>query len=213
MSGFLIGPSGVAPAAVPPSGTTILNNSDRTFANVTLDATFLIATGSNGYGGVRSVASYSTGKKFFSVVPTVGAAAFDHIFGIANSTHALTAGPDIDCAVWALGDTHLSGNTGGVNIGTTNGVAYTVGHVVDFAVDLDNNKIWVRTQNTGWNGDILANQDPANNIGGHSIAYMSKPWFVYNNGNGAVSTVDTFNFGATAYTYSPPTGGSTFSDW
>lgn len=77
-------------------------------------------------------------------------------------------------------------------------------NVTSWAVDAGANLIWYSPNcGTTWNAGIGA--DPATGTGGDSIATMTKPWFAVSFGNTATAS-NTFNFGATAYTCTPPSG-------
>src|SRR6185312_7095153 len=66
-------------------GATTFNPSDKS-ANLTLDATNLIATATGGSVGVRSIASVVTNQKvYMEYVPTVNAN--DQQYGFALATH------------------------------------------------------------------------------------------------------------------------------
>jgi hypothetical protein len=41
---------------------------------------------------------------------------------------------------------------------------------VDLAIDQTNNKIWIRVNGGDWNGDVIDNQDPENNVGGYDTS-------------------------------------------
>jgi hypothetical protein len=187
------------------SSTTTLNPSDKS-ATTTLSGGNLTATQATGYGGVRSISSYSSGKKYLEYVPTAGVSAFDNLIGIANAVTPLDGSNTATAAGWFEGSTTVSGNGG--NIGT--GMAtYGVSNNIGMAVDIGNSTIWFRINGGTWNNSGTA--DPATNTGGFSISYMTgSPIFVWVLGNGASSAVETVNFGGSAYSFTPPSG---FGNW
>jgi hypothetical protein len=186
-------------------GTTTLNPSDKS-ATTTLSGGNLIATQATGYGGVRSVSSYSSGKKYMEFTPTVGVSSFDNLIGIANATHTLNAGPDTTSAGWFESQTTVDGNGGSIGTGM---VGFGVSSTVCMAVDIGNSTIWFRVNGGLWNNSGTA--DPATNTGGFSISYMTgSVVFVWVLGNGGSSAVETVNFGGSAYSFTPPSG---FGNW
>jgi len=89
------------------------------------------------------------------------------------------------------------------NLGVT-----SVNDVFCFAVDFGNKLIWIRRNNGNWNADASAN--PATGVNG--IAINSFGFYapaVRFTSAGATDAI-TFNFGATAYAQTKPSG---FSDW
>jgi hypothetical protein len=192
----------------PPAGggsTTTLNPSDKS-ATTTLSGGNLIATQATGYGGVRSISSYSSGKKYMEFVPSVGPNAFDHLIGIATAAHTINSGPDSSSAGWFAGSTTVDGNGGSIGTGMS---AYAVpGYNIGMAVDIGNNRIWFRANGGLWN--FNASGDPVANVGGFDISYMTGPFFVWVIGNGANAAVENANFGASAYAFTPPSG---YSNW
>lgn len=187
--------------------TTTLNPLDKA-ATVNLDATNLIMT-NTGAGGVRSIASYTGAKKYYEAVFTTGIPSYDHAVGAANSSAVLTNGPgspDTNSIAYYNGDPNIY--AGGGVIAST-GLTAANGDRVGVAIDMVNNKIWIRLNGGNWNNAAIGSQDPANNIGGISIASVSQPLFALGWG-GAISDVNTFNFGGVIYVDTPPVG---FGNW
>lgn len=67
-------------------------------------------------------------------------------------------------------------------------------------------KLWVRINGGNWNNDILANQDPANNIGGLDISDLGAVFPAFDAQNTGKLTA---NFGATALAFPVPGGFTT----
>lgn len=177
---------------------TTLNPSDKA-GTVSLDPTNLIMTNS-GLGGVRSVASHSTGKYHFKFTPGVTEFSYDHFVGLANADASLTADPATDANIIGLFNGDETVYVGGVNAGS-GGITYQqyLGDFVEIEVDLDA-KLWFsRLNGTGdWNGNPSAN--PATGVGGVSFASMSGPFYVYayNASNNGVNTLDFSASGASS---------------
>lgn len=186
------------PAAA--SAPTTWNSADKD-ASVSLDATFLIATG--GFGCVRSIASHSTGKYFASsfVNPISGG----NTYGIANSSFVLSGSvPNSTNSAGAFPEGgSISFNSGVIGTFT----AAVTNDIVDMAVDIGAQLIWFRTNGGDWNGNPANN--PATGTGGASFAGIGAgPYFAticLNSGR-----VGTANFGASAYSFAAPSG---FGNW
>jgi hypothetical protein len=136
-------------------------------------------------------------------VPTVALNTFDQLLGIATGVHGLASGPDSSAAGWYLGATTIDGNS--VNL-ITGMSTYIIGDNIGMAVDIGNNRLWMRLNGGLWNNNGSA--DPVGNVGGADISYMSPPFFVWVYGTN--SGVETVNFGATAYAFAAPSG---YGNW
>src|SRR5262245_23838933 len=186
--------------------TTTLNPSDKS-ANITLSNGDLTATTTVGsVSNVRSVASYSSGKYYFEVtIPAGSNGSYSHGIGVANSTASLSAGPgspDTNSVCLFQGDATIY--AAGASTGVSDG-SYGNGDVISVAVDMGNSRIWYRKNGGDWNANPANN--PATNTGGADISAVSKPWFaIFEVLNDASSSSLTVNFGATAYTYTAPSG-------
>lgn len=189
------------------SAATTWNPSDKS-ASITLSGGNLVATnpGSTGWRGVRSIASHSTGKYYCETTATV--AVTNELFGIGNASGSFTSylgDTGNNDMGWAAGGPiyRNTGNTGSIQ-------TFTTGSVRCMAVDMDNLKIWFRTDGGNWNNDVIGNQNPATNTGGRSFSALNAgPWFVQCNQFDANAVV-TANFGGSAYAQTPPSG---FGNW
>ena len=162
------------------------------------------------YRSVRAVNPAHSGKLYFEVtVTTLGANA---LVGIADASAALGnyVGSDTHGVGWL--ETGQVFNNGNAAFGSANN--WSAGHVLGVAVDIGNLKIWFWDSVANhWNGDILANQNPATNTGGISFsALVGTPVYPAMSVNGGVSSQDvlTANFGGSAFTQTVPAG---FSAW
>ena len=178
---------------------TTWNPSDKG-DDVTLTLGNLRARSSNtdtGNNGVRSVASNTEGKYYFEAV-ILGAE--NTYIGISNSTWNLT--------------TTMSDASGTVTYDPTNGqirqstvlktaATAAVGNTLGFAIDLTDNKIWVRVNNGNWNNDGSANPETGTN---GAIFTSLGTTFVACDTIGSTGVGYTANFGATAFTYTVPSG-------
>jgi hypothetical protein len=164
--------------------------------------------------GVRSVASASTGKKYWELYPIkISAAPSDIVEGIANSSLPVNG----TSTQWLGHDLNGIGWDGTGNVWINHVVVATIqgwkqDDVLSFAVDLDSKKIWFRTNAGYWNN--INGSDPAANAFGIDISTLaSGPYFAYGAGGGSpFQGGDTLraNFGATPYYQSVPRG---FGHW
>lgn len=197
-------------------GATTFDPANKS-ANITLDATKLIATagGSAGAGtNVRSTASHATGKYYAELTVTTAPTPIVG-FGLVNGTFAI--GTDILGAANAVGwyggsDGHIYINsvaqatqTGGITVI----IQFIQGDVLQLAVDTGAQLLWARNSrvNTQWNDDPAAN--PATGANGVSISALGAVASfvaIESETNGQVVTI---NFGPT-YALTPPT---LFGNW
>jgi surface protein len=184
--------------------TTTLNPSD--LSGITLSLGNLKAEKLGTGGSVRSVSSHTFGK--FYCEATVGSAVNDaDALGIATIDQDLTS-------------SHYIGETGNYSVGFyreassgrvyKNGASistfpnYTNGDILSMAVDITNSLIWFRVNGGNWNNDPTA--DPSTGTNGFEISPVaSSPIYACFFVEGSSSNF-TMNFGATAYSYTPPTG-------
>lgn len=172
-------------------------------ASINLTNSNLTATASSppNVVGVRSIASASSGKKYweFSVLANGGSIQV----GIAMSTWDYTTS-----SVGSGTGVGLSG--GGTVFGTGgNGTHYAVGDRCCFALDISAKLLWCRNIDIGplWNQDGSA--DPATGVGGLDVSAYTAPFFAAASFNTSADSL-TVNFGATAYAATRPSG---YGDW
>lgn len=197
-----------APAVLVPTTTW---NPGAKGGNITLsNGNLTITSTTTSFGAVRGIASHSTGFYYYEVVVSASTNIGLIIFGIGNASTNLNsfAGSDNNSIGY--------GGDGKIWLNGANPVAaiqtHAVGDTVAVATDETHTKMWFKNVTTasGWNNDILANQNPATNTGGISFSTMAAgPWF-------PAASIDTSgdvltaNFGATAYSQTPPSG---FGNW
>lgn len=192
------------PAANAAAVPTIFDNGHKGTA-VTLSNGGLKATQGASAGIARSIASNSAGK--FHAEFTVGAAAVaaNNTIGIINAAGSLSS---------YVGSDHNSVGLAGSGSVFTNGallttiLGFAVGNVVSVAVDFTNGSIWFRTNGGNWNNSGTAN--PATNTGGISLSTLNAGPYFAAVGMNASTDSDTANFGASAYSFTPPSG---FGNW
>lgn len=208
MSGFLIGPSGVAPVVVVGSTTTLdpafVNGSFAALSNGNLTVT-CTSTGNN---TARSVASHLTGLYYWEVT---NAGAFADAIGICtaaqpNNTYVTADGKS--AGVYAG-----SGWLGSGLSGTTTAPAVNVAITMGFALNATTKKIWVKDITNGGNWNANGTADPASGVNGCDFSASSDlGTAVLYVAVSVVNSTDaaTVNFGATAYLGTPPSGFGNF---
>lgn len=201
----------VVVAAPPPTSTTWNPAAAGTgtllaFSNGNLTAT-LPSNPPSVYQSMKVVAGHSSGLYYaeFTGISVLEAGA--GIIGLADSA---TLPEAVFSTVGTLG--HF--NTG--NQWKSNGSFYASagaiwasGDRIGFAVNLTAKLMWLRVNGGDWEGDVIANQNPAGNIGGIDLtSYMAGatgPFYLAFTLLRDGDTV-TANFGATAFVDTPPTG-------
>ena len=192
---------------------TTWNPSDKS-ANVVLSNGNLTAatTSTNSADqGVRSTTSKSSGKFYFEVsFPGPAPFGADTGAGLTIASTILTSvGSSVANSIIAYGPTgniYYNGSNTSISIG-----AAAIGDVAGFALDLANQRVWVRRNGGNWNNSGTAN--PAANVGGINISAVFTSNAAYalyccnsNNASGPYTT----NFGATTFAFAAPSG---FSGW
>jgi len=155
-------------------------------ANVTLSGGNLSASITATLTGmVRSTIGKSSGKWYWEVTPTGGSV---NIIGIANSSGTLTSYPGSDVNGFGYAQNALKWNSSS----SAYGASFTTSDVIGVALDMDagtlifyKNNVSQGTAYTGITGTMYAAVGCDSNIG---------------------TRTSTTNFGATALTYTPPSG-------
>ena len=164
---------------------------------------------SGSVGAVRSTTSKSSGLAYFEIQLGVGITSGNTLIGIANASQSLT--------------TYIGSSTNSFGVEWDNGRIYTngswsvavaassPGNFLAFAIDFGNKKAWIKnlTTGSGWNNDVIGNQNPATNTGGFSFSAMTGPFFIAISIGGAKDYV-ILNVGASPFAGSLPSG---YSPW
>lgn len=179
---------------------TFLNQNDKQATTLAANNLTWTATAS---GGVRAVDPQTTGKFYFEVA----------------WSHATSA--DSGCGLAKLTATYsglISNASNGVityhgfgifNNGTNTGVnpgAINSGSTVGIAVDLTGSLIWYTLDGTHWNSTSSTTNNPSTGVGGVSISGITGGNLYPVVINNAAVEAGTTNFGASAFTYSVPSG-------
>lgn len=147
-----------------PAGTVKWNYSDReTNAQIYGDDLCVMRAAGTGDSCVRANTSKSSGKWYWEV--------YIHFLSTSGE------GPGVANATFTLTD-DLGGDTNGISYQSTvlrynnttvaSVASYTTGDTLSFAMDKDNNKLWVRVNGGNWNNS--GSDNPATNTGGTTIS-------------------------------------------
>jgi hypothetical protein len=156
------------------------------------------AFGTAASGG--SSGGYGSGKLVFEITVSSGTPGSDVILGACTSAVNFVSNLTYPGNDTTKGFGYQSnGSTYGMGGITMPSMA--VGDVITFAIDYTHGKGWVANNSNGkWNNDVLANQDPANNIGGFTLPsgtlLPSAAFF-------SSSKVVTLNAGSSGFTAAP----------
>lgn len=200
----------VASRRIVSSGPASTWNSADKSGNIVLSGSDLIAASNSGSnGGVRSTIGRSSGKLYAEFTVGASLAGSNSGVGIVTSGQALTnIAPSNGTNGFLIspfggGSLYFNGSGAGFSIG-----GFAASDVIRMAIDFTGSKAWAARNNGSWNGTIA---DPATGTNGVNIAAVFPGSAAYcflcsnNSGDGV-----TANFGASAFTYTPPSG---YSAW
>lgn len=180
------------------------NSADKS-ASMGLSGGNLVATGGSASDqGVRATTGLSSGKRYFELTYNTHAGGNAQL-GLSPSSFAVGNAPSSGANIAVLK------SSGDVVVNTVTQAtlgAYAAGAVLSFAIDLDADLLWVRLNGGLWNASGTAN--PATATGGISTSALASTLFPLTYYFNGVGNVTTANFGATAFSYSVPSG---FSQW
>lgn len=169
---------------------------------VTLTGSNLIATTTAGTNnGVRGTSGHSSGKYYFELTANTWTTINDQV-GLATATAAFNTATTTTGKAFVNGGGAVWVNAVSVGVGLG---TISSGMVVGIAVDLSAHLIWFRVAPAGnWNASGTAN--PATGVGGISISALAGTLYPTFGGGSATGQVGTANFGASAFTGTPPSG-------
>jgi hypothetical protein len=152
--------------------------------------------------------NFTTGKFYWEDIYTWATGSGSGLSGAGNINTTVAAGEFVGQTDKSVGWQASSGtiyyNSGGIGTVQTR----SSGDRGAFALDLTNNKIWFKnlTSASGWNNDILANQNPATNTGGLALGNVTLAAVVP--GAGLFNTSDTLTayFASSLWTGTAPSG-------
>ena len=147
----------------------------------------------------------ASGKWFWSIKVDTATVPANYNCGLSNLTHP--AGTTLSTTVGSVSYLGGSGSVLGCSAtgAATSPGSYATGDVIDFAVDFDNQMLWVRKNGGNWNNS--ATGSPTSNVDGYSIALLLNGGPAAPSWNSSIANEQaTFNFGASAFTYAAPSG-------
>lgn len=190
--------------------TTTLDPAKTGSAQILSNGNLTVSYTSGGDGSSLSIASHVSGKYYAEF--TVGSAQTNTGFGFANSSllFASGSGDFIGNTGGSLGMGYGSNTSwfGGGSGGTMTAPAIVATHTYGLALDMDNHAAWVKDLTAGGNWNANGTANPATNTNGVTFT-ISGAVFTGSTLGGSGDSV-TFNFGATAYTGTLPSG---FGNW
>ena len=182
---------------------TIWNSADST-AHISLSDFSHTATSGSGSGneGIRATVSRGPTGKWYLEYSNLSYPYGGYI-GFALSTDTL--GSTYQFGIGSSGYVNSGGNSYGP-------LSALTGTIVDFAVDLDNGKFWVRQNGGAWLGQIGGSADPATNTNGIPLPTYVSPYFPEAGlqFNPVTVTVDGGDWPSPTFAYPAPAG---FSPW
>lgn len=175
-----------------------------------LRASYINSSGT-GWGAVRSTTSHavSTGLWYFEYQYGFTLSSGNTMIAIANAACSLI-GPGMGNDLNSVG---YEWDNGAFWFNGTKPLTIQTSAVFQFGavcVDLTNKKIWVKNLSTGsgWNNDVIGNQNPATNTGGFSLSTMAAgPYFVAVSVGGPGDHI-VVNFGGASFIGAMPAGAS-----
>jgi hypothetical protein len=154
---------------------------------------------------VRGTDGKGSGKWYFEVTINSIVAGDTTALALSNLTQDITSGffGDSNNSISFYGDANVY--RGNSQIGPN--VVFANGNVVCFAVNCDDDKVWVRVDNGDWN-DTPGADPGANDTNHYNIAVITGDIYI---AAGLANTAQvTLNVGATSFTQAVPSG---FSAW
>lgn len=146
------------------------------------------------YCSLRANQGKSSGKWYWEVTPTT--ISTEALIGVANSSARLDYYTGQDANGWSY--YKVNGNKYNNAISTAYGTSYAAGNIIGIALDMDAGKVWFSKNGTWQNSG-----DPA---AGTNAAFTGLTGTLYPTTSGAIVGNHTANFGASAFTYSAPSG-------
>lgn len=185
---------------------------DLTLSNSNLTATLTVGAPTD--ENVRSIASLTSGKIYWEIICTNTVLSGSFFTGVSSAAFVLSGllGATASSCAYASNGFYTGRDDANQPLPGNLTVlpAYTTADVVCIAFDVNNKKIWFRKNGGNWNNDVIANQNPANNIGGFDMSGIADPYFadldVERN-----TEAGTAVFSSTAWSFTAPAGFSQFT--
>ena len=156
--------------------------------------------------GIRSTFQIPTTGLFYAetTVGTNQTSSTDVAFGFASSTIALTSNPLNLANFWGIYGTNTTSiSRNGTSTSAGAGTALASGDILQFAIDLTNNKGWIGKNNTWFDGSTGTTGNPSTGANPTFTFSSPPPLFNYTH---CFSSTQNVNFGQQPFQYTPPTG-------
>jgi hypothetical protein len=159
-------------------------------------------------GMVRSTQSFSSGLLYWEAQLGFTYAGADDLIGIANANESLGnwVGESQNSVGWWWSTGQIYQNDATTTTIETG--APGTADVMAFALDLTHSKLWIKnlSSGSGWNNDIIGNQNPATNTGGYSFSGLNAgPYFLAQSFNDT-GDYSVLNTGGSPFVGTPPAG-------
>lgn len=184
----------------PPPVTVTWNPADKTANAVLSNANLTLGANASSDQGGRATLGRSTGKYYFE--DTIGTLGGFAAIGISDAlTNLASIFFGATSQAWAYWSNARVYNNGAFVAAP----AFTTGDVLSVAVDLTGNKIWFARNGTYVSGNPSTGTSPS-----YSNLTPGTTYFPTGGTEDTSTTVNTANFGATAFSFAIPTG---FTAW
>lgn len=178
-------------------------------ASVVVDDGGLRTQAATTWQGIFGTIGVTSGKWYWEVIQDSGNA--NHFIGISNAASDVASFSPTSSRGWYGNAAQLYADN--AVTATCVGGAETSGQVIQFALDLDNARLFVGRDNTWYSSSGAATGDPS---GGTNASFSSiptsLPWFPYAAHSSAATGIRRWNFGQQShdatniFKYAPPTG-------
>jgi len=187
------------------TGNTISTGSKYAVSNGALTASTSTQSWQGGFPGTFSV---SSGKWYWEVTLTSNGG-FSHIGAIRSDWMYYCLSSPTDLYNYTLtyqtdGRLFFADTSSSVD-GIT---ASSTGHVIAFALDMDNKKMWLRFNDGSWynSGDPVAGTNQAWGPSHLNADAYTPLIHMYGNLGGVTNAISTYNFGQFPFRHTPPSG-------
>lgn len=166
------------------------------YANIVTEA-----SASNGM--VMSEVGKASGKYYWEMDWTGSTGTFDAAIGIRRASEPVTSQVNVGQTCTLRSGAQQYNGSSGATIGPSTAFAFAATDTLCCALDLDNNKFWMRKGST-W----PASADPAAGTNPMFSGFSGTPWhiFAWCDNNAAGSHKCTLNTGFSPFTYAVPAG-------
>ncbi len=190
----------------PTNNFCVMSPIDKSSAITTSDGNLKVTNAStNSWNHGRGTLFAPSGKWYYEWTPTAGSYALAGWMTDVGGNDHVEEESDPDTTYYRGVGTGGRGVVIGGGSPDTGPANFSNGDVVMMAIDVDTMKFWVGVNGTWYNSGDPANGTNATGTWTARIGYKIAPWYGCFNG-----TSETFNFGASSFAHTIPTG---FNSW